>query len=179
VRKTLLAILLALALVVIPAVGVLAAPSQDVTITATPATYVSISNNTPSWTVGTVDKNTDYWWKGSAPSWPLGDGGCTATITNDGNVTENIAIKGANFTSGGVGWTLVTSTPGQNEVRLTAWKSLDAEVDGINLTTTDQSFIASLAATGTKKWEMRMTTGTFTDNALKSGAVTLTASQTP
>jgi hypothetical protein len=176
VKKTLIAILLALALVVIPVGSALAAPSAGVTITATPATYVSISNDTPSWAVGTVDKSTDYWWKGSAPTWPLGDGGCTATISNDGNVTENIAIKGANFTSGGVGWTLVTGTPGQNEVRLTAWKSLDAEVDGKNLTTSDQTFISSLAATGTKKWEMRMTTGTFTDNAAKSGAVTLTAS---
>jgi hypothetical protein len=175
-RKSILAILLALALVVIPAGSALAAPSAGVTITATPATYVSISNDTPSWTVGTVDKSTDYWWKGSAPTWPLGDGGCTATITNDGNVTENIAIKGIDFT-GGVGWTLVTGAPGSNEVRLTAWKSGDNEGAGINLTTSDQTFISSLAATGTKKWEMRMTTGTFTDNALKTGTVTLTASQ--
>jgi type 1 fimbria pilin len=176
--KRWLIVLIALVVLLVPPTA-FAATFAEVTITATP-TFISITNDTPSWALGTVsDNNTNFWWKGAPPTFPLDDTKCTATITNDGSVSVNIAIKGTDFT-GGVKWTLVTGVPGVQEVRVTTWKSGDAEIAGINLTTSDQPFITPLAATATKKWEMRLTTASsFTDGVAKQGKVYLTASQAP
>jgi hypothetical protein len=40
------------------------------------------------------------------------------------------------------------------------------------LTNADQEFVSSLAAAGTKKWILKLETGTFTDGVAKSGALT-------
>ena len=101
-RKTLIAILMALALAVVPAAGVFAATSQDVEITATPA-YISITNAPGTWTINgilgsaVIDTNTTYY------SNPLGDttsptvggalaGECRFTITNASTVAIDLTV---------------------------------------------------------------------------------------
>jgi len=173
-KKLIIAVIVALALVLIPVTSAFAATSQAVTITATPS-YISISNSPSSKAFGSVAVSTAYWSKGSAPTFPLDDDECNFTVTNDGSVAVNINVTGSNFT-GGVGWTLA-GTPAQNTVTLKAGKSGDAnEPAMVTLTTSPQGFISSLAAAGAKKWEIKMETPTsYTDGVEKSGSVTLTA----
>jgi len=134
----------------------------------------NISNLPTSRDFGLVDENSSYWSNTTAPTFPLEDAECYFTVTNNGSGAVNISIKAADF-SGGVGWTLVTAAPGQNQARLTVWESGDGEGDGIYLTTTDAAFISNLAASDCQEWELRLETGTFTDGAGKSSTITLTA----
>lgn len=103
-RKTLIAILMALALAVVPAAGVFALTSQDVEITATPA-FISISNSPGAWVINDVD---DLGGKTILPdtlyySNPGGDttsptvGGatdveCRFTITNTSSVAIDLTV---------------------------------------------------------------------------------------
>jgi hypothetical protein len=79
-KRTILAIMLALALVAIPVSTALAATSQDVTVTATP-TFISISNSPGSFDFGPViasstpDTTEDYF-----------------TVTNDSSVNIDVTI---------------------------------------------------------------------------------------
>jgi len=143
----------------------------DVTSAAVP----DISNAPTSRDFGSVAESSSYWSTvTNPPTWPLDDAECFFTVTNNGSGAVNISVKATNFT-GGVGWTLVTTVPGQNQARLTVWDSGDGEGDGINLTTSDAGFISNLAGTSSKKWELRLETGTFTDGVGKSSTLTLTA----
>jgi hypothetical protein len=132
-----------------------------------------ITNDPASKAFGTVAASSTYYAKGSAPSNPVSDGECTFTLTNTGNVAINVSIKGANFT-GGAGWTLASSV-GTDNVTITAYYSGQNPASGVVLTTSDQSFISNLAASATKKWDFKFMTGTFTDGAAKSSAITLTS----
>jgi len=126
---------------------------------------------------GTVSKNSSYWSKGSAPNWTdgLDDGECYFTVTNNSPNPINISIRATNFTSSGVGWTLASS-PGVNIVVLKAGKSGDlTEGAMVILTIADKSFITGLGASQSKKWELKLETGTFTDAAQKTSTITLTA----
>jgi len=133
-----------------------------------------ISNAPTGKAFGAVAVSTDYWSNGSAPTWPLDDSESYFTVTNNGS-TASITIKATNFT-GGVGWTLASS-PGENVVTLKAAPSgTDLAVNMTTLTTSEQAFITGLAASGTKKWEIKMETPTsFTDGVLKESTITLTA----
>jgi len=102
VRKTLIAILVALALVVVPAAGVFAATSADVEITATPA-FISISNAPGTWTIngisgsGVIEPDTLYYSNplGDTTSPTVGgavDGECRFTITNTSTVAIDLTV---------------------------------------------------------------------------------------
>ena len=174
-RRLLVSLTLALMLVLSFSMPALAASTADVTVTATP-TYISISNTPTTEALGMLAANSTIWAIGTAPADPLVDAGCTFTVTNDGNVAENIAITATNFT-GGVGWTLA-STVGSNTVVMKAGKSGDAHsAMVVVLTTGGANFIPALAAAATKKWEFNLSTGTFTDGVEKSTTITLTATQ--
>ena len=126
---------------------------------------------------GTVSKNSSYWSHGSIPptTFPLYDDECFFTVTNNSSAPVNILIRATNFTSSGVGWTLASS-PGVNIVVLKAGKSGDlTEGAMVILTITDKSFITGLGASQSKKWELKLETGTFTDAAQKTSTITLTA----
>lgn len=140
------------------------------------ASTPDISNTPSTWSIGTVATSTDYWAEGSEPSWPLDDGECHFAVTNNSGAAVDIDIKGANFT-GGVGWTLAGSA-GENQVVVKAGVSGAANEGAFTtLTTGDQSFISSLADSGTEYWELMMESATsHTDGVAKSGTVTLTAS---
>ena len=137
-----------------------------------------ISNAPSSKAFGSVSENSSYWSTATnPPNWSNGldDAECYFTVTNNSSGAVNISIKATNF-GGGVGWTLASS-PGVNIVTLKAGKSGDAlETNMVILTTSNQSFITSLAASGTKKWEIKLETPTsFTDGVQKSSMITLTA----
>jgi len=124
---------------------------------------------------GLVNTSTDYWSTvTNPPTFPLDDAECFFEVTNNSGAAVDIAIRAINF-GGGVGWTLAGS-PGEDTVTLKAGKSGDnAEIDMVTLTTGDQSFITGLADTASKKWEIKLETGTFTDGVGKSSTITLTA----
>lgn len=133
-----------------------------------------ISNTPSEINFGFVAENSPYWSNGTEPRFPLGDGECLFTLTNNSSGAVNISIKATNF-SGGVGWTLAGS-PGLNIVTLKAGRSGDAnEGKMVTLTTGDQSFISSMGVSISKKWEIKLDTGTFTDGLQKSSTITLTA----
>lgn len=134
-----------------------------------------ISNLPISKDFDTVSESTDYWSTvTNPPTFPLDDGECFFEVTNNSGAAVDIAIKATNF-GGGVGWTLAAS-PAENTVTLKAGKSGDnAEIDMVTLTTSNQSFITGLADATSKKWEIKLETGTFTDGVGKSSTITLTA----
>ena len=133
-----------------------------------------ISNAPSSKAFGVVAANSSYWSNGTAPTFPLDDVECYFTVTNNSSGTVNISIRATNF-GGGVGWTLASS-PGVNIVTLKAGKPGDAaESNMVILTTSNQSFITGLAQSTSKKWEIKLENGTFTDGVPKSSTITLTA----
>ena len=133
----------------------------------------SLTNAPDSKALGVVAASTTYYAYGSAPSNPVSDGECTFTITNDGSIAIDVAMKASNFT-GGVGWTL--GTPAENVARITSYYSGQDPASGLVLTTSDQSFYSNLAASGTKKWDFKFESPTsFTDGVAKSSTLTLTA----
>jgi hypothetical protein len=136
----------------------------------------NISASPTSKDFNTVQPNSSYWSNGGSDPFPdLIDSECFFTVTNNSSAPVNILIRATNFTSSGVGWTLA-GAPGVNIVTLKAGKSGDAaESNMVILTTSDQSFITGLGASTSKKWELKLETGTFTDAAQKSSIITLTA----
>lgn len=144
------------------------------TATGTEVGSVLAISNTPSTKdFNFVDPSTSYWSKGSTPSFPLDDAECYFTITNDGD-TASMTISATNF-SGGVGWVL-SSTAGADIVVLKAGISGDANEGAmVTLNDSEQAFISGLAESATKKWELKLETGTFSDGELKTGTITITA----
>jgi hypothetical protein len=139
-----------------------------------PEEGANISNTPSSIDFGYVDETHSYWSNGAEPVFPLDDGECFFTLTNNSSAPANIAIRATNF-SGGAGWTLA-GTPGVNTVTLKAGRSGDnAEGDMVILTTGDQTFITNLPASSSRKWEIKLETGTFSDYAQKTSTITLTA----
>jgi hypothetical protein len=140
-----------------------------------PEEGMNISNTPSTKDFGYVGETHSYWSNGAAPVFPLDDGECFFTLTNNSSAPADITIRATNFT-GGTGWTLA-GTPGVNIVTLKAGKSGDnAEGDMVIVTTGDQSFITSMPAFSNRKWEIKLDTGTFSDGVPKSSTITLTAS---
>jgi len=147
----------------------------------TPGVVPDISNLPTSKDFGTVSTSTDYWAYGgtTAPSFPLIDDECYFTVTNNSSSAVNIDIRATNF-SGGIasgGWDL-GSTAGADTVVLKAGKSGDiVEGDMFVLTISDQTnFISGLAASASKKWELKMETPiSFSNGDEKTATITLTA----
>lgn len=134
----------------------------------------NISNAPTSKGFGVVAPSTDYWSNGGTPTFPLDDGECYFTVTNSSGAAVDITVKGTNFI-GGAGWTL-SGSPSEDIVTLKAGKSGDElEANMVTLTTSELAFISNLPDTESKKWELKLETGTFTDGAVKTGIVTLTA----
>jgi len=141
---------------------------------ATSPSTADISNTPSSKNFGVVSENSFYWANGTTPTFPLQNSQCYFTLTNRSSVAVNIVIRATNFT-GGVGWALA-GTPGANIVTLKAGRSGDAaEGNMLTLTTSNQSFISGLAASTSRLWELKLETGTFTDELEKSSTITLTA----
>jgi hypothetical protein len=135
---------------------------------------VALTNSSASIAFGIVASSHTYYAKGSAPSNPVADADCTQTITNTGTAAIDINVKETNPT-GGVGWTLTSGAPGSDTIRDTVYYSGKNPASGVILTTSYQAFYSNLAASATKKWDMKRETGTFSDGAQKTSTVTFTA----
>jgi hypothetical protein len=148
--------------------------NTSVYLSYTSAFTANITNDPSTKAMSTLAASSTYYAYGSAPSNPVTDGECTFTLTNSGS-TAKINIHGHSFT-GGVGWTLTSGSPGENTVRLTAYQTGTNPASGVVLTTSDQTFIASLTGAGAHThWDYKLETGTFTDGVEKTGVITLTA----
>jgi len=116
-KKTILAIMLALALVVIPAGSALAADvSKEVTVTASPA-ILSFDVTPTAWPIdGTnlIIRDTPYYSKPDGgddtvvPTNPVNATECRFTFTNTGDVTIDITVKMADFMKTGTPPTAIT-----------------------------------------------------------------------
>ena len=104
-RKLLVAMLLVLALIVVPVTPALALTAQDVTVTATPA-FIAIANDPGTWTVndlvgvgtkGVMVIDTVYYSNPlgdcTIPSDPVVDGECRFTITNTSSVITDLTVN--------------------------------------------------------------------------------------
>jgi hypothetical protein len=173
-KKTLIAILLAVALAVIPATGVLAATSQDVTVTATPS-YISITNNSAT------GNNYDFGAVTISTTPNTGTG--YFTITNDSTVVIDINIK-CNGWSGANSWTY-GSPIGADKGFLDASSTFggaggssgagnyDVEI----LNGTDSLLCDDLAVGNDPDWELQLNTpDSFSFGDQQTTTVTLTAS---
>ena len=139
------------------------------------ASGYDISNTPTSKAFSIVAASSTYYAFGSAPSNPLQDSEATFTVTNNGAVTIDLDMKLADCT-GGVGWNIASGSPGANEIRVTAYWSGQNPASGLVLANTDAEFYDALAASGTKKWDFKLETGSsFTDGVAKSCILTLTA----
>ena len=105
---------LVLALSSLSVVPALAATSQDVVVTSTPA-YIAIANAPATWApndiVGdgvtpknTVGPDTEYWSNplgdDASPSDPVVDGECRFTITNTSTIVTDLTVEFPDFASG-------------------------------------------------------------------------------
>jgi hypothetical protein len=187
-RKTLFAILLALALVLIPVGSAFAATSAQVDVTAHPS-ILSISNSPATWEVNGITtpgskivKNTTYYANPlgdtTAPSATVVDGECRFTLTNDGdvNVDVNIAMSdlGA-MTNGGGGYASngATSFGASAYISGLAWPGA-----AVTLTTGGGAFETAFAP-GSVKWGVALLTQTdsFTVPGDLTGTIDLTATE--
>lgn len=98
----------------LPITPILAATSEGVTVTATPA-YVAMTDDPDTWTLndivgdgvspkGTIAPDTIYWSNplgdGTTPSDPVVDGECRFTITNTSTITTDVFVIIGNFSGG-------------------------------------------------------------------------------
>ena len=132
----------------------------------------NLTNSPSSIDFGVIQPSTTYYAYGSAPSNPVTDAQCTFTITNGQANAIKVNIQATNFTGGG-GWTL--GAPDGTHARLIAYYSGENPASGVTLTTSPQTFVASLAGSATIKWDFSWETATaFADGTQKSSTITLT-----
>jgi len=197
-KKTLIALLLALALVVIPVSSALADSSVGVTVTATPG-VLSISLIGPdTWPIngvkagdGVIRTDTLYYSNPlgdeTAPADPVVDGACLFKFSNDSNVSIDITCDMGDFVlaAGGTDIGYMDNSDGTGyldngptEFGASGYAS-EAALSYVTFKTTGSStFITNLAATGSKMWGVALTTqeDAFTSiDAIKS-TITCTAS---
>jgi len=105
VKKLLIAVMLVLALVLVPVTPAFADTSQEVSVTATPA-FIGIANAPDNWTVndivgvgtkGVMAVDTVYYSNPlgdcDVPSDPVVDGECRFTITNTSTVITDLTVN--------------------------------------------------------------------------------------
>jgi hypothetical protein len=166
-KKTLLAILLALALTAIPVGSALAADTADVTVTATPG-WVSITNDSATgnnYDFGVVLPNTDK---------DTGTG--YFTITNASTVAMDINIKCDGWSSTGTAWTYGDPTSGDDTARLNASDGDGAYDVVIVAIDTDYLLSDAVAVGNDVDWELQLDAPvTFTYVDVQTTTVTITA----
>jgi len=172
VRKAILSIALALMLLVVFAVPIFAATSQNVTVTATPS-FISITNSPGNFdfvvvTAGTTPNTTTGWF----------------TVTNDSTVTIDINIQ-CNGWSGASSWTY--GSPIGIDTGYLAVSSTFGGVGGssgagnydvdILLDSTDYLLCDDLAVGNDPDWELELNApSSFTFGDQQTTTVLLTAS---
>ena len=186
-RRSIISIVLAVALVIIPASGVFAA-GNTVVVTATPA-YVSISNDV-DWVINDVDLNTGktivpsttYYSNPlgdtTAPQTTVDDTDCLFTVTNTSTVATNIVVNFPNH-SGGDTSTNGSGTAGANAFAAFGYVSGVAFSSKVTLLASGSgNLISALGATTNFKWGIQYDsqTGAWGSGDAMSSTVTITAS---
>jgi len=136
-----------------------AAETDTITVTVSLQSVISVSVSPDAWDIGPITLGGSY-------------GPQAFTATNDGNVTEDFAIRGAN---GAGGWT-IGATPGANTFTVTETN------DTIVLTTSDQTCATNVAPDGTDSLSLTYdapTSDTYGGGVDQSFTITVTASASP
>ena len=161
-KKTILAILLAAVLTVIPVSSALAANTADVTVTATPG-WVSITNAPDNYDFGVVLADTDK---------DTGTG--YFTITNASTVAMDINIKCDGWSSSGSAW--IYGTPAEDTAQLKASDG-DGNYDVVIAAIDTDYLLSDAVAVGNDvDWELQLDAPvSFTHVDVQTTTVTLTA----
>ena len=170
-RKTLIAILLALALVVVPAAGVLADTTADVTVTATPG-WVSITNLP-------IDYDFDVVLAGIDEQTTNG----YFTITNDSTVAMDINIQCDGWTGTPTNsWTYGTPDEDQGQLKASSANGGVGGSGGVGLFDVvipegvDALLCDAVVTTTDPTWELQLDApSSFTYVDVQETTVTLTA----
>ena len=162
-RKTLIAILMALALVVIPVGSAFAATTAAVTVTATP-TFISITNLPTSWGIGVVAAST-------TPS----TGETNFTITNSSSVPIDTTIK-CNGWSGTSSWTYGAS--GANTGQLKASNGSGGYIITVPVDPSTIALHSNVGVGNNPQWGLQLEApSSFSFGAEQTTTVTISASQ--
>ena len=136
--------------------------TATISVTVSLEETVSISLDTNTWNIGSISLGATV--ESSA-----------FTVTNDGNVAEDISIKATN---GAGGWTIGT-TPGENVFKVAADVEPYSSYD-IVLSTTDTVLITNLASGNSKSFKLQYsapTSDTYGGGVDQSFTITLTATK--
>lgn len=195
-RKALIAILLSLTLALVPAAGVLAATSQDVTVTATPL-YLSITNSPNTWTInglgggtesGKIQPNITYYSNPvtdgddtTPPSATVNATECYFTVSNaSGAETCDLTVIWSDFTGGDAN--MANSDNGSNGATyygaycwyegMTYSNKVVVKSSG-----SDKMYTVGLAAGNDLDWGVEILTRTdeWTGNSASTSTLTITA----
>jgi len=167
-KRLIISSMLAVALLLVPVAGALAATSQDVSITAQPG-YISISNTPADWVINDVAGDTGKYiavdtiyysnplGDTTIPSDPIVDAECRFTITNNSGIATNIVV---NFPDHANGDASTNSNLGTNNTTsfgayaYTSYGSLNYSSTGkvIAKATLSDALISSLPATTEFLW---------------------------
>jgi hypothetical protein len=161
-KKTLIAILMAAALTVIPVSSALAANTADVTVTATPS-FLGIENTPSSWDIGTVTADVDE-----------ETGEAYFTLTNVSNVAIDTTIE-CNGWSGTQSWSYGSPAENQGQLKFgtgSGYNDVVPEVPPGSAAT----FVDDIAAYATQGWGLQLDTpSSFTHGYVQTTTVTITA----
>jgi hypothetical protein len=164
VRKTLIAILIALALVVIPVGSALAATTADVTVTATP-TFISITNSPSSYDFGVVAES-------STPN----TGETNFTITNSSSVAIDTTIKCNGWGTPPDKWSYGPSGPDTGQ--LNASNGSGGFTISVPVDPTTAALHSNVAVGNNPQWGLQLTApSSFSFGAQQTTTVTISASQ--
>lgn len=138
---------------VLALVGMLVYVSASAATTATVAATATVQNVSVSVADGTITYGTLS--NNTAKSTIAADLNDTQTATNNGNITEDLNIRGTNST----GWTLAGSTGSDQYVHKFCSSSCGSPPTNFTaLTTSYQTLGASVTASATRTFELQLTT---------------------
>lgn len=190
-KRLVIAVILAVALVIVPASGVLALTSQDVDITATPG-FISIANTPTAWVINdvadaggkTIAVNTTYYSNPlgdtTSPSATVLDGECRFSVTNTSSIVTNIVVNFPDHTGGDASTNGNTGSAGATTFGAYGYVSGELFSAKVVLQNTGSAnLISSLAAATGFSWgiEYSSQTNAWTSGTSMTSTVTMTATQ--
>ena len=186
-KRLLIAVALAAVLVILPASGLFAATSANVTVTAVPS-FIAISNAPTTWTIngitgdGVIATETTYYSNPqgdtAAPSSTVAENECRFTITNTSTVATDITVNFGDFSGGD------TMTNGNDGSAGTTafgaygyYEGMTYSSKVVSKATNSAALKSSLAATTDQKWGMEIATRTdaWTSGDTLTATITVTA----
>ena len=190
-KRLFISSILALALMVVPVAGALAAPTATVNVTAVPS-FISISISPTDWTMngingsGVLDIDTTYYSKASGSetltfSDPVTDAECYHAVTNTSGIDVNLKADMANFANGIAPMTNGGGTAGANA--FAAWvceggSAADWSTDKVVMETTGSGTFWASSTPGADievAFGVQTQTSAWTDATSQASTITLTA----